>query len=145
MRRWLADLRAAYRSLAPYPEVPGVLSALRGQGIACAILSNGSPAMLAEGVRAAGLEALLDAVMSVESVGVFKPDPRVYGLAVERLGHPAQAMGFVSSNAWDAFGAREAGFRVVWVNRSAQPDEYGLRGSVEELPGLAGLPALLKQ
>ena len=140
----LGDLRAAYRTLAAYPEVPAVLAALRGAGIPCAVLSNGSPAMLADAVRAAGLEGLLDAVLSVESVGVFKPDPRVYRLAEDRLGHPATAMGFVSSNAWDAFGARAAGFRVVWVNRSGQPDEYGLRGAVEELADLSGLPALLR-
>jgi 2-haloacid dehalogenase len=139
----LLDLRAAYRTSAAYPEVADALAALRRAGIACAVLSNGSPAMLAEAVRAAGLDPLLEAVLSVESVGVFKPDPRVYRLAVEALGHPAEAMGFVSSNAWDAFGAHVAGFRVVWVNRTHQPDEYGLRGTVAELPDLSGLPALL--
>lgn len=139
----LADLRQAYRRLDAYPEVPDVLAALRDGGIARAILSNGSPAMLADAVRAAGLEPLLDAVLSVESVGVFKPDPRVYRLATNRLGHAAGELGFVSSNTWDAFGAREAGFRVFWINRAGQPDEYGLRGTVTELAGLAPLPALL--
>jgi 2-haloacid dehalogenase len=135
----LADLRAAYRALDAYPEVPATLAALREAGIGRAILSNGAPAMLQDGVRAAGIDGLLDAVLSVESAGVFKPDPRVYRLAEDRLGHPAGAMAFVSSNAWDAFGARAAGFRVVWVNRSGQPDEYGLRGTVTELADLAGL------
>jgi 2-haloacid dehalogenase len=135
----LADLRTAYRALDSYPEVPGMLAALREAGIGRAILSNGAPAMLQDGVRAAGIDGLLDAVLSVEGVGVFKPDPRVYRLAEARLGHPAGAMAFVSSNAWDAFGARAAGFRVVWVNRSGQPDEYGLRGTVTELADLAGL------
>ncbi|CAH2599862.1 (S)-2-haloacid dehalogenase 1 [Rhodovastum atsumiense] len=139
----LADLRAAYRSLSAYPEVPGVLAALRAKGLGRAILSNGTPAMLAEAVRAAGLDGALDAVLSVESVGVFKPDPRVYRLAAERLGHPTGAMGFASSNAWDAFGARAAGFHVFWINRSGQPDEYGLRGTVCELPDLAALPEKL--
>ena len=139
----LADLRAAYRTLSAYAEVPDMLATLRRDGIARAILSNGTPDMLAEAVRAAGLDGLLDAVLSVESVGIFKPDPRVYRFAEERLGHPAGAMGFVSSNAWDAFGARTAGFQVFWVNRSGQPDEYGLRGTVTELRDLVGLPALL--
>ena len=139
----LDDLRAAYRSLDAYPEAPGVLAALRGAGVACAILSNGEPAMLAEGVAAAGLSGLLDAVLSVEDVGVFKPDARVYRLAEARFGRPASDMAFVSSNAWDAFGALSAGFAVYWVNRAGQPDEYGLRGRVAELPDLSSLPERL--
>ena len=99
--------------------------------------------MLAEGIAAAGVADLLDSVLSVESVGVFKPDPRVYQLACAHFSLMPGEMAFVSSNAWDAFGAREAGFHVFWVNRAGQPDEYGLRGTVQELPDLAGLPALL--
>jgi 2-haloacid dehalogenase len=99
--------------------------------------------MLADAVGAAGIGALLDAVLSVEAAGVYKPDPRVYRLAVERFGLPASEMAFVSSNPWDAFGARVFGFRVFWVNRSALPDEYGLRGSVQELADLSGLPDAL--
>ena len=108
-----------------------------------AILSNGEPAMLADAVDAAGIDRLLDAVLSVEAVGVYKPDPRVYRLATKRFGLPADEMAFVSSNPWDAFGARVFGFRVFWVNRSGQPDEYGLRGGVRELPDLSGLPDAL--
>ncbi len=139
----LADLAQAYRTLSVYPEVPAMLAALRAQGIARAILSNGAPAMLAEGVAAAGIADLLDDVLSVEAVGVFKPDPRVYALAERRFGLSAARMAFMSSNAWDAFGARNFGFRVVWINRSGQPDEYGLRGTVLELRDLAGLPGVL--
>jgi 2-haloacid dehalogenase len=139
----LGDLRKAYRALSAYPEVPAMLAALREKGVACAILSNGAPRMLFEGVAAAGIADLLDAVLSVESVGVFKPDMRVYRLAEEALGCAASEMAFMSSNPWDAFGARAAGFRVFWVNRLGVPDEYDLRGNVTELPDLAGLPALL--
>lgn len=139
----LADLARAYRRLDAHAEVPAMLAALRARGVARAILSNGTPAMLAEGVAAAGIADLLDDVLSVEAVGVFKPDPRVYALAVARFGLPAGRMAFMSSNPWDAFGARNAGFQVVWVNRSGQPDEYGLRGTVIELPDLAGLPGLI--
>ena len=138
----LADLRLAYRELSAYPEVPAMLAALRDAGTARGILSNGEPGMLAQGVRAAGIDGLLDAVLSVESVGVFKPDPRVYGLAVERFG-AADRIAFVSSNPWDAFGAREFGFRVFRCNRAGLPDEYGLRGTVVELADLADLPARL--
>jgi 2-haloacid dehalogenase len=139
----LHDLYAAYLALDAYAEVPEMLLALRAGGVRCAILSNGEPQMLAEGIAAAGIADLLDAVLSVEAVGVFKPDPRVYRLASEHFRLAPNEMAFVSSNAWDAFGAREAGFRVFWINRAGQPDEYGLRGTVQELPDLAGLPALL--
>jgi 2-haloacid dehalogenase len=120
-----------------------LLRALREMGIGTAILSNGEPRMLAEGVSAAGIDKLLDDVLSVESVGVFKPDPRVYELAVRRFAVPADEMAFLSSNPWDAFGAHAFGFRVFWVNRMGQPDEYGLGGTVTELRDLAALPALL--
>jgi 2-haloacid dehalogenase len=139
----LADLSAAYRQLEAYPEVPGVLQELRAGGRATAILSNGEPHMLSEGVAAAGLTALLDDVLSVESVGVFKPDPRVYRLATDRFAVPPSRIAFVSSNAWDAFGALGFGFRVAWINRAGQPDEYGLRGRASELHDLSALPALL--
>jgi 2-haloacid dehalogenase len=135
----LGDLRDAYRDLDAYPEVPDMLRAIRSHGIPTAILSNGSPAMLAQGVRAAGLDVLLDEVLSVESVGVFKPDPRVYDFAIQRLGGDASKLVFVSSNAWDAFAAQARGMRVVWVNRSAQPDEYALRAHAAELGDLTTL------
>jgi 2-haloacid dehalogenase len=139
----LADLRAAYRALDAYPEVKAMLAALRAAGRKTAILSNGAPKMLADGVAAAGLSDLLDAVLSVEAAGVFKPDPRVYRLATQKFGVAPDDIAFVSSNAWDAFGALEYGFRVVWVNRAGQPDEYALRGRVQEISDLAPLPGLL--
>ena len=123
-----------------YPEVPAMLGALRDMGIPRAILSNGEPGMLSDAVRSAGIAELLDDVLSVEAVGVFKPDPRVYRLAVDRFQLPPDAIGFCSSNPWDAFGASAFGFRVFWVNRTGQPDEYGLRGTVTELADLSALP-----
>ncbi len=136
----LGEVMAAYRQLPAYPEVPEMLAALRGRHVPRAILSNGDPDMLADAVRAAGITDLLDAVLSVEAVGVFKPDPRVYRLATERFGLAPDAIAFFSSNPWDAFGGNAYGFRVFWVNRSGQPDEYGLRGHVTELTDLAGAP-----
>lgn len=133
----LADVLAAYRRLDAYPEVPALLASLRERGIARAILSNGEPGMLADAVQSAGIAGLLDAVLSIESVGVFKPDPRVYQLVTDRFGVAPDAVGFYSSNPWDAFGALCFGFRVFWVNRTGQPDEYGLRGRVTELTSLA--------
>ncbi len=99
--------------------------------------------MLTHLVRAGGLETLLDHVLSVEAVGVFKPDPRVYHLAIDRLGMSAEHVAFVSSNPWDVFGAHAFGMRAIWANRRAQPDEYGLRGQVPELGDLSLLPAQL--
>jgi 2-haloacid dehalogenase len=139
----LADLLTTYRELPAYPEVPEMLARIQAMGIGRTVLSNGEPGMLGEAMRAAKIDHLLDHVLSIERVGVYKPDPRVYRLATERLGLAASEMAFVSSNAWDAFGAREFGFVVHWVNRTGQPDEYGLRHSVRELSDLAALPDLL--
>jgi 2-haloacid dehalogenase len=139
----LRDVLLAYRHLDPYPEVPNVLRQLRDMGLPRAILSNGEPGMLGDAVRAAGLDHLLDAVLSVESVGVFKPDPRVYRLAGDRFGLAGSQMAFVSSNPWDAFGAHAFGFRVFWVNRTSQPHEYDLGTSAVELSDLSRLPSVL--
>jgi 2-haloacid dehalogenase len=138
-----APLLQAYLTLDAYPEVPDVLRRLRAGGLKTAILSNGEPKMLAAGARSAGIDGLLDAILSVEAVGVFKPEPRVYQLAVDRLGVPADAIAFQSSNAWDVHGAACFGLRPVWVNRQGAPPER-LPGAPEhELKDLAGLPALL--
>jgi 2-haloacid dehalogenase len=99
--------------------------------------------MLDAAVRRAGLGAMFDAVLSVEEVGVFKPDPRVYQLAVERLGCPPAAIAFQSSNAWDAHAASAFGMQVVWCNRYGQKRER-LPGAPDcEIKTLADLPALI--
>ncbi len=139
----LSQMRDAYDFPDAFPEAAGVLAELRDRGLPRAVLSNGSPAMLAHALRTAKCDGLLDAVWSVEPVAAFKPDPRVYQLAVDGFGVHADRIAFVSANAWDAFGAHAFGFRVFWINRKQKPDEYGLRGAVTELPDLGGLPALL--
>ncbi|MFE1601717.1 haloacid dehalogenase type II [Methylobacterium sp. ID0610] len=123
-RSMRAPLLDAYRRLDPYPEVPAALGALRRAGLATAILSNGDPGMLDEAVRSASLGPLLDAVISVDPAGTFKTSPRAYALATDRLGLPAAAILFVSSNRWDVAGAAGQGFLPAWVNRTGQPDEY---------------------
>jgi len=141
LRGRLMDL---YLRLDAFPEVPDVLRQLRNAGMRTAILSNGSPTMLDAVVKTSGLDALLDAVLSVEAVGVYKPHPKVYQLAVDRLAVPAAAIAFQSSNAWDAYAASAFGMRVVWCNRyGAQPER--LPGapdrtvrSLAELPSLVG-------
>ena len=112
-----------YLQLDPYPEVSETLRRLKERGLKLAILSNGSHEMLASAVENAELADPLDAVLSVEEVGTFKPDPAVYQLGVERLGLPAGEMCFVSSNAWDACAAKAFGYQVVWCNRFGQPPE----------------------
>lgn len=140
LRRRLLDM---YRRLDAFGEVPEVLGRLRRAGLPTAILSNGSPAMLDSAVGSARLGDLLDMVLSVESVGIYKPHPSVYRLAVDRLGVPAGRICFLSSNGWDAAGAAQFGFRVVWVNRYGQPPERLPAGPEALLEDLSGLPALL--
>jgi 2-haloacid dehalogenase len=142
-RALLDDILQAYRTLDAYPEVPAMLARLRDAGIPRAILSNGAPAMLDDAVRAAGIGDFLDAVLSVETAGVFKPDPRVYRLATERFGVAPERVAFVSANAWDSYGASVFGFRVFRVNRNGAPDEYGLRQRAEEVHDLSSLPERL--
>jgi 2-haloacid dehalogenase len=136
-------LMQLYLTLDAYPDASDVLRRLRGAGSAVAILSNGSPAMLAAAIGHAGLGELVDHVLSVETVGVYKPHPLVYQLAVDRLAVPAQQIAFVSSNGWDAWAAAAFGMRAVWCNRSGQPRER-LPGAPErEIRSLAALPPLL--
>lgn len=138
-----ADLLAAYRVLDAYPDAAPMLAALRAGGLATAILSNGSPEMLADAVAAGGLAPLLDAVLSVHALGRYKPAPAIYALATERFGCTPAEIAFVSSNAWDAYGAGRFGFRVFWVNRAGAPVEYGLDATAAMLGDLAALPARL--
>lgn len=139
----LDELEQAYRALAAYPDVVPVLQRLRERSLPCAILSNGERQMLNDGVHAAKLGDLLDDVLSIDPAAVFKPDQRAYRLAAERFAVPPEEIAFLSSNAWDAFGAYHFNFRVFWVNRTHQPDEYGLTGKVEVVDGLHALPDLL--
>jgi len=136
-------LMSLYLTLDPFPEVSGVLARLKAAGMQTAILSNGSPAMLDAAVKAAKLETLLDAVLSVEEVGVYKPHPKVYQLAVDRLGIPASAISFQSSNAWDAYAASAFGMQVVWCNRYGQRRERLPGSPNREIKSLAELPALV--
>ena len=136
-------LMSLYLTLDPFPEVKDVLLTLKATGLRTAILSNGSPAMLDAAVKSAELASLLDVVLSVEEVGVYKPHPRVYQLGVDRLGMPASAISFQSSNSWDAYAASAFGMQVVWCNRYSQRHER-LPGSPDrEIRSLIELPALV--
>ncbi|MEM9584096.1 MAG: haloacid dehalogenase type II [Pseudomonadota bacterium] len=116
-----ARLLQLYWELQAYPEVPEMLGALKAAGMNTAILSNGSPDMLAGAVQSAGVGEFLDDVLSVESVGVFKPHKSVYDLVGQRFGCATAEVLFVSSNGWDAAASSGYGFQTVWVNRAGEP------------------------
>lgn len=116
-----ARLLELYWELAAYPEVPAMLATLKARGMKTAILSNGSQDMLAGAVSSAGIGDTLDAVLSVEDVGVFKPHDRVYDLVGKRFDCAPNDVLFVSSNGWDAAGGAGYGFQTVWVNRAKEP------------------------
>jgi 2-haloacid dehalogenase len=135
-------LLALYRELAAFPEVPAMLAALKAAGRQVAILSNGSPAMLEAAVASAGIGASIDATLSVEEVGVFKPDARVYDLVGRHLSVVRGEVLFVSSNGWDAGGAAHYGFRTVWVNRAGEPVDRLPARPEHVMTDLTGIPAL---
>jgi 2-haloacid dehalogenase len=112
-----------YLTLDAYPDAVAALQRLKSAGLVTGILSNGSPSMLASAVANAGLGPMLDHVLSIESVGVYKPDPRVYRFGAETVGHEPASIGFVSANGWDAAGAAHFGFQVIHLNRFDQPAE----------------------
>ena len=136
-------LMQLYRELDAYPEAADTLQQLRAAGLATAILSNGAPDMLAAAVAHAGLVGMFDQVLSVEEVGVYKPHPSVYQLALDRLGFGAAEIAFVSSNGWDAWAAAAFGMRAVWCNRQGQPRERLPGAPSAEIRSLAELPPLL--
>lgn len=136
-------LMRLYLTLDAFPEVADALTRLKAAGLKTAILSNGSPEMLRAAVEGAGIGHLLDAVLSVEEVGVYKPHPRVYQLAVDRLAVRTEEISFQSSNAWDAYAASAFGMRVVWCNRYDQRRERLPGLPDREVRSLAELPALL--
>jgi 2-haloacid dehalogenase len=132
-----------YLILSPYPEVRGSLTRLKAGGMKLAILSNGTPEMLAAAAANAGIADLLDAVLSVEDVKVYKPHPSVYALACKRLGVEASRICFVSSNGWDAYSGKAFGFRVVWCNRSGQIAERIPETPDAQITTLAELPEIV--
>ncbi len=133
-----------YFELSAYPEVPQMLATLKARGYHTAILSNGEPRMLEAAVQSAGVAAHLDAVLSVESVGVFKPHRRVYDMVGSRFGTTPEAVLFVSSNGWDAAGAKGYGFATVWVNRAGDPVDRLPWRPDHILSDLTDIPTLAK-
>ena len=123
-RMLVPRLLDAYRDLDAFADAREALAALKVRGLRTAILSNGAPAMLAAAIGHAGLSADLDAVLSVDAVQQYKPSPAVYALVIDHFRVAAADVAFASSNRWDVMGAAAFGFRAIWVNRAALPDEY---------------------
>lgn len=137
-----ARLLALYWELPAYPEVHAMLTALKAKGMNTAILSNGSPDMLTAALTSAGITPLLDAALSVENVGVFKPHASVYNLVNGQFGCPTSEVLFVSSNGWDVAGAAGYGFQTVWVNRASAPVDRLYATPHHIIPDLTTLPEL---
>ena len=136
-------LLSAYLALDPFPEVPAMLDRLKRAGVRLAILSNGNPEMLDRMVAASKLADRFEAVLSVDAVKVFKPDPKVYRLVEARCGVKPDKVCFLSSNCWDAHGAAYFGFPAVWVNRAGAADD-NLPGTLSnQIRDLSHLPALI--
>jgi 2-haloacid dehalogenase len=136
-------LIAGYDDLAPYPDVKDALTALRKKRSRIAILSNGDPDMLDKAVRSAGLDGLIDHILSAHEVGIFKPSSRVYRLAMTKFGATREEITYVSANRWDVAGASAFGFSTTaWLNRSHAPDEYLDMPPSLTIPDLHSLPLL---
>ena len=138
-----ARLMQLYLSLSAYPEVAATLQRLKSAGMKLAVLSNGTPAMLAAAAVNAGIAHLLDVILSVEEVQIYKPHPSVYALACQRFSVPADRVCFVSSNGWDAYSAKAFGFRVLWCNRTGQPPEHIPETPDAQIATLAELPDIV--
>ncbi|MCM2402888.1 haloacid dehalogenase type II [Rhizobium sp. S153] len=136
-----ADLLSAYWKLDCYPEVPAVLKSLKAQGAKVAILSNGSPDMLAAAVKNAALDTVIDDVFSVDAIRAYKTAPQTYDMVTTGYRLYPHAVSFQSSNRWDIAGAKKFGFRTVWINRARLPDEYADHGPDLILPSLESLPS----
>ncbi|MBM7066496.1 haloacid dehalogenase type II [Actibacterium sp. 188UL27-1] len=137
-------LLALYWQLSAYPEVPDMLAALKTGGKTTAILSNGTSEMLDGAVSSADLQALLDDVLSVQTVGIFKPSSRVYDLVGQRFSCTPDQVLFVSSNGWDAAAATGYGFATAWVNRAGDPVDRLPWRPAHILSDLSGIPALVE-
>ena len=131
-----------YWELQAFDEVPAMLASLKSKGFKTAILSNGSPDMLDGAVSSAGLNDSLDAVLSVQSVGVFKPDRRVYDMVGAHFGCAKDQVLFVSSNGWDAAAASGYGFTTAWVNRAGDPVDRLPWAAQHMLQDLTDIPTL---
>jgi 2-haloacid dehalogenase len=138
-----AELVAAWERVGTYDDAVPALRALSARGVHCAILTNGTPATSRAAMENAGISDLIDVTLSVESVGIYKPDRRVYALATTYYAVAPGELMFVTSNGWDATGAAAFGMRVAWCNRLGAPAETFGPQPDWTIPDLHGLAALV--
>ncbi len=112
------ELLNLYKVLSPYPEVKEVLKNLKKKNFKLAILSNGTPSLLNELVKSNDFEELFDDIFSIETVGIYKPDPKVYNMPIKKYQIKAEEIAFLSSNTWDVSGGGNYGYNAIWVNRN---------------------------
>jgi 2-haloacid dehalogenase len=134
-------LLQSYLTLDAFPDARPALDALKARGARTAILSNGSPSMLAAATKAAKLA--LEAVFSVDAIRMYKPRPEVYALVTQTFSIPPSNVVFVSSNRWDVMGAATFGFRALWIDRTGMPDEYAAHAPEQILSSLEELASVL--
>ena len=113
-----SELLNLYKVLSPYPEVKEVLKKLKEKEYRLAVLSNGTPALLSELVKSSNLENIFDDLFSVEEVGIYKPDSKVYDMPVKKYQITADKVVFLSANTWDVSGGGNYGYKAIWVNRN---------------------------
>ena len=140
LRDELLDL---YWTVPVFDDAKHALMKLHGSGVRCLILSNGTERMIEAAAQAAGVRGLVDTIFSADAVGVYKPDARVYRLAVDALDAPPERILFVSANGWDAYGASAFGYRVVWCNRAGQTRERLPGGPEQEVRSLDEIEEVL--
>ena len=115
MRNELLDL---YKKLSTFPEVKEVLSNLKKKDYKLAILSNGTPTLLNELVTSNNLDNIFDDIFSIEEVGIYKPDSKVYNLPIKKYQIKKDEVAFLSANTWDVSGGGNYGYSSIWVNRN---------------------------
>jgi 2-haloacid dehalogenase len=131
-----------YFKLDAFPDARAALAALRARSVKTAILSNGAPKMLDAAVANANIGTDLDAVLSVDTIRIYKPRPEVYALATDAFGLAPSDVAFVSSNRWDVMGATAFGFKCIWINRASMPEEYPEFAPVRVVQSLSALATL---
>ena len=112
------ELLNLYKTLSPYPEVEEVLNNLKKKNYKLSILSNGTPALLNELVKNNNLENIFDDLFSIEEVGIYKPDSKVYDMPIKKYQIKSEEVAFLSANTWDVSGGGNYGYNSIWVNRS---------------------------
>ena len=138
------ELLNLYKVLSPFEEVLETLKSLKEQGYKLAILSNGTPNLLNDLVKTNNLEHFFDDIFSIEEVGVYKPDTRVYDIPIKKYGIKKNEVIFLSSNTWDVSGGGNYGYQAIWVNRNRNVFDYLDYKPKNQINSLKGLLDIIK-